>query len=63
MTQIEFYKEKLAAGTNISLDDLSKEFDLNIFYIIRLFKLQMNLTPHSYLLNVRINKANEYKLY
>lgn len=45
---------------NISLEDLSKEFNLNPFYIIRLFKSQMNLTPHSYLLNVRINKAKEY---
>lgn len=45
---------------NISLDDLSKQFNLNTFYIIRLFKSQMNLTPHSYLLNVRINKAKEY---
>jgi AraC-like DNA-binding protein len=45
---------------NISLDKLSKEFGLNPFYIIRLFKSQMNLTPHSYLLNVRINKAKEY---
>ena len=45
---------------NISLDDLSTEFKLNSFYIIRLFKSQMNLTPHSYLLNVRINKAKEF---
>ncbi len=45
---------------NISLDELSKKFDLNSFYIIRLFKSQINLTPHSYLLNVRINKSKEY---
>lgn len=45
---------------NISLEDLALKFDLNTFYIIRLFKSQMNLTPHSYLLNVRINKAKEY---
>jgi len=44
---------------NISLDELSKLFDLNSFYIIRLFKSQMNLTPHSYLLNVKINRAKE----
>jgi AraC-like DNA-binding protein len=50
----ENYKE------NISLDELSNKFELNSFYIIRLFKSQMNLTPHSYLLNVRINKAKEY---
>lgn len=50
----ENYKE------NISLQDLSNEFDLNSFYIIRLFKKQMNLTPHSYLLNVKVNKAKKY---
>lgn len=45
---------------NISLENLSKTFDLNPFYIIRLFKSQMNLTPHAYLLNVKINKAKEF---
>lgn len=45
---------------NISLAELSNKFELNSFYIIRLFKSHMNLTPHSYLLNVRINKAKEY---
>ncbi|WP_303572028.1 MULTISPECIES: AraC family transcriptional regulator [Poseidonibacter] len=45
---------------NISLDELSNKFELNPFYIIRLFKSQMNLTPHSYILNVKINKAKEY---
>ena len=44
---------------NISLAELSKVFDLNTFYIIRLFKSQMNLTPRSYLLNVKINRAKE----
>ncbi|PLY07460.1 MAG: AraC family transcriptional regulator [Arcobacter sp.] len=49
----ENYKE------NISLEDLSLKFDLNSFYIIRLFKNQMNMTPHSYLLNLKINKSKE----
>ena len=44
---------------NISIDDLSKEFDLNPFYIIRLFKSEMNMTPHAYLLNLKINKSKE----
>ena len=44
---------------NISLDELSNEFELNPFYIIRLFKSQMNLTPRAYLINVKINKAKE----
>ncbi len=44
---------------NISLETLSKVFNLNSFYIIRLFKSQMNLTPHAYLLNVKINKSKQ----
>lgn len=44
---------------NISLEELSKIFELNSFYIIRLFKSQMNMTPHAYLLNVKINKAKQ----
>ena len=34
-------------------------FDLNPFYIIRLFKSEMNMTPHAYLLNLKINKSKE----
>ena len=49
----ENYKE------NISLQELSQTFNLNEFYIIRLFKSQMNLTPRAYLINVKINKAKE----
>lgn len=45
---------------NITLEELSEEFNLNPFYIIRLFKSQMNLTPRAYLLNVKINHAKEF---
>lgn len=45
---------------NISLHELAKTFDLNTFYIIRLFKEEANLTPHSYLLNIKINKAKQF---
>ena len=45
---------------NISLSELAKMFELNPFYIIRLFKSQMNLTPHSYLLNVKVNRAKKF---
>ena len=50
----EHYKE------NITLDELSQHFELNTFYIIRLFTSQMNLTPRAYLINVKINKAKEF---
>lgn len=49
----ENYKE------NISLETLSQIFDLNAFYIIRLFKAHTNTTPRAYLLNVKINKAKQ----
>ncbi|WP_419767995.1 AraC family transcriptional regulator [Arcobacter sp.] len=45
---------------NISLDDLAKYFELNPFYIIRLFKSNMNLTPRAYLINVKINKSKQF---
>ena len=41
---------------NLSLDEISDIFKLNSFYIIRLFKLNLNMTPHTYLLNVKINQ-------
>jgi AraC-like DNA-binding protein len=44
---------------NITLEELSLKYELNPFYIIRLFKSQMSLTPRAYLLNVKINKAKE----
>ncbi|RXJ68676.1 AraC family transcriptional regulator [Halarcobacter ebronensis] len=44
---------------NISLTEVSKEFDLNLFYIIRLFKNQLKITPHSYLVNLKINQAKK----
>ena len=45
---------------NISLEELSYRFDLNSFYIIRLFKTNLNITPHAYLLNIKINRAKEF---
>lgn len=50
----ENYKE------NISLNELSEKFKLNSFYIIRLFKSQRNMTPHTFLLNLKINNAKEF---
>ncbi len=55
---VEFLKENFQE--NISLEELSQKFELNPFYIIRLFKSQINLTPHAYLLNLKINRAKEF---
>lgn len=45
---------------NITLVELADHFKLNSFYIIRLFKSNINLTPRAYLINVKINKAKEF---
>lgn len=55
---LKFLKENYKE--NVSLDELSKEFKLNSFYIIRLFKSQINMTPHTFLLNLKINNAKEF---
>lgn len=54
---LEFLKENYQE--NISLEELSQKFKLNSFYIIRLFKSKINMTPHAYLLNIKINKAKK----
>ncbi|RXJ91609.1 AraC family transcriptional regulator [Arcobacter sp. CECT 8983] len=44
---------------NISLEELATKFNLNPFYIIRLFKQNINMTPHKYLINIKINHSKE----
>ncbi|WP_419763653.1 MAG: AraC family transcriptional regulator [Arcobacter sp.] len=56
--EIIFYLEN-NYKENISIEELSKLFNLNPFYIIRLFKSKINLTPHAFMLNLKINKAKE----
>ena len=42
---------------NITLLEIAEELDLSQFKIIRLFKSEIHLTPHAYLMNSKINKA------
>ncbi|WP_320035580.1 AraC family transcriptional regulator [Halarcobacter sp.] len=58
-SQVQKYIQK-NYKENISLNHLANKFDLNPFYIIRLFKNKLNMTPHAYLINEKINKAKEY---
>lgn len=44
---------------NISLENLATKFGLNEFSLIRLFKVNKNMTPHAYIINLRINKSRE----
>ena len=42
---------------DISLNDLSKEFNLSTFYITKLFKKELNIPAHSYFINLKIEFA------
>ncbi|MDY3199825.1 MAG: AraC family transcriptional regulator [Arcobacter sp.] len=44
---------------DISLNCLSKEFNLSTFYIIKLFKKELNISAHSYFINLKIEFAKE----
>lgn len=54
-------KEYLDQNYNlkITLDELSKAFYINKYYLAKTFKEQYGLSIHSYLLNVRITKAKQ----
>lgn len=43
----------------LSLNDLVLKFGINKFILIRKFKKLYNLSPRSYIINLRINKAKE----
>ncbi len=43
----------------ISLDDLARVGNMNKYTLVRFFRKTCRLTPHAYLLNVRINRAKE----
>ena len=46
-----------SVSTRITIDDLAKKFYRSKNDIIRQFKKKYNITPHSYLLNLRIDRA------
>ncbi len=54
---IEFLREYY--NSNINLDDLCKVTNLSPYHLIRIFKAETGKTPHSYLLDVKIEKAQE----
>lgn len=42
---------------NISLDDLAQEVGCTAFHLIRIFRREMNTTPHAYLVQLRLERA------
>lgn len=45
---------------NISLEELSSLFHMNTYTLLRNFKKQYDLTPHTFQINYRIQKAKEF---
>jgi len=44
---------------NISLEEISKQFLITAFHLIRIFKKELQLTPYQYILNQKVNLAKE----
>ncbi|WP_108522086.1 AraC family transcriptional regulator [Bradyrhizobium algeriense] len=55
---IEYIRARLAMP--ISLADLSDTLDLTQFQVIRLFKRTIGMTPHAYVLQLRLDAARRY---
>jgi AraC-like DNA-binding protein len=47
-------------ANNISLDDIAGEAFLSKFHFMRLFKTYYGVTPHRYLISVRVSAAKKY---
>jgi AraC-like DNA-binding protein len=46
-------------SSDISIDDICSEIHVSPFHFIRIFKEKTGMSPHQYLLNARIEKAQE----
>jgi len=44
---------------NVSLEELSGKFRMNRYHLLRYFKAETGMTPHSFLINVRVERAKE----
>jgi len=47
---------------NLSLEDISNQFLITPFHLIRIFKKEFKLTPYQYILNQKVNLAKELLL-
>ncbi len=47
---------------NQSLEEISKQFLISPFHLIRIFKQELDLTPYQYILNHKVNLAKELLL-
>ena len=53
----EYLKENLTQ--NPTIDDISKALNISRYHLIRLFKQSTNITPHAYLLNLKVEYTKE----
>lgn len=44
---------------DISIDQISKFIGLSKFYVLNIFKKEYGITPHSYLLNLKVHRAKD----
>lgn len=49
---------KDSVETNFTLESLAQNVNLSKFHFLRLFKKEFGLTPHAFIINQRLNKAN-----
>ncbi len=54
---LELIKDTI--DTNFSLDELAKNSGLSKFHFLRVFKKELGITPHSFIINERLNRAQE----
>ncbi|WP_206731490.1 helix-turn-helix domain-containing protein, partial [Arcobacter defluvii] len=45
---------------NFTLDDFAKEFDISKYHFLRLFKKHTFVSPHTYLMIRRVEKAKQF---
>lgn len=43
----------------LSLEDLAKEVNLSPFHFTRLFKQEVGMSPHAYVTQLRVNRAQD----
>ncbi len=53
----EFINDSI--DTNFTLDALALNVNLSKYHFLRLFKNEFGLTPHAFIINERLNRANE----
>lgn len=57
---IEYIKDSI--DTNISLDDLASNSNLSKYHFLRVFKNNIGITPHQYILTQRVQRGKELVL-